>query len=200
MPKLTVQQKLIELHEKLDAIEQERDALKAKSSWWTNPAMIAALAGLLTAVGASVENMWARYQARLETKQDTSVERTTHKGVYKFLIQQQKESDEILTSYIKVVVGVLTPYQRRQVKDQIEELELPELDVVAVQSSPEITLQPIVLPSVAEADSSKKVAEEVKAPDNLFDAVQMQVKNRGIIDFSELKDRFSVRAKSHDKR
>lgn len=194
-------QKIIELHERLEKLDKERDELKSKVekqlTWWKNPAMLTALMGVLAGIGTTAENYWSRSQKDTENQEEDQVDQGTHRAAYKFLMKRQGEIEEVCSSYTSVIVNVLTPAQRRLVKAQAETLGLPELELASALVS-----HPPVAPVTAHIGaghtevevSTDAAADELPSePTDIFDAIRQRVKAKKEVDLDELGEQFHQR-------
>ena len=186
--KKTTAQKLVELHEKLNDLDKERDELKAKlskhSTWWKNPAMLTALTGLLALLATSAENCRQQRAQLVERTQESTINKTTHRTAYKFILDRQNEFEDKMQVYMEVMASTLSPVQRQQINRKLKELEMDQLS-----SAPALPVieELAIVPSVATA--------EIPEPSNLYDAIQMQVKDSGAVDLQQLEKSFAPRAK-----
>lgn len=200
---MTDQDKLIELHEKIEKLDKERDVLRAKldkqSTWYKNPAMITALLGVLGGSSLSLENMLSRSANEEASEKEDTVNLETHRHSYKYILKQQAELEEMCSSYTAIVVDALSATQRRHISAQIKVLGLPELDIDVPEARPPAPRPPRVellsggtteLMSGSDDDVEDSTGSE---PDNVFDAIRQQVEQGHTVNLDEVGKRFAPR-------
>lgn len=190
--------KLLALHEKLDAKDAELDQVKAelaelkqktavdaakRGKWdWLvkNPAMLAALTGILAGVGTTAENLWTRYldekedQARLEQKkQEEQVDDQSVGKLSELLVKRQDEVEEVCLAHAQAIVAAMPAHQRRRAERWLHDREY---EVIW-----ELTPDPPEPTPVSVATSSMVGAEQAapEKPSNVYEVIQQQVKSKG---------------------
>lgn len=190
--------KLVDLHEKLDAKDAELDQVKAelaelkqktavdaakRGKWdWLvkNPAMLAALTGILAGVGTTAENLWTRYldekedQARLEQKkQEEQVDDQSVGKLSELLVKRQDEVEEVCLAHAQAIVAAMPAHQRRRAERWLHDREY-EVIWELTPDPPE--------PTPASVATSSMVGAEQAAPEkpsNVYEVIQQQVKSKG---------------------
>lgn len=191
--------KIIELHEKLETIDRERDDLKRKLSkhttWYRNPAMLTALTGMLAGIGTTAENILTRYEEARQEKQQEQVDNKTNSAAIEFLLDRQDAVEETCMTYADAIMEAMPNYQRRKVEKFLEDTEGVEVEEAAddvgvgsigtagggtvaesVEAPQPAPVEVMVAPTEAEPASSKGV----------YDMIQEQVQTKGAPDFKEL--------------
>lgn len=149
---------LLELHKKIEKLDEERDALKEKlatqsAPWYKNPALVAALAGMLAGLGTTTENLWNRYQERVEKQaQEQTVEqketskKKTHGYVYRYMAKRQDEVEDACAAYAYAVMQTMPKPQKTRAERLLRDLGVDADGPTAIlrktrESMPEVAVE-----------------------------------------------------------
>lgn len=189
--------KIIELHEKLEKLDSERDELKRKvarqSTWYKNPAMLTALTGMLAGIGTTAENIASRWEDKQEAKQEEKVQTKTNSAIVEFLVERQDKVENTCMLYADAIMEAMPSYQRRKVDQYIsdngsEGVEVEDV-VELAPAPPEPAPSVMVAEKAAPPPKAKKKEKEERLPassDSLYEMVQRQVQVQESVDFKDL--------------
>lgn len=143
--------KLVELHEKYDAKDQEVDALRAeleelkrtdavkeakhgRMDWLLkNPAMFTAVVTAVMGGAAYAENLYDRIENRKsaavkeESKQAAEkLDDKTIEAVLELLLKKNSDTEELFLGYAEAIYGSLSTYQRRRIDRFLSENNIPQ--------------------------------------------------------------------------
>lgn len=189
--------KIIELHEKIEKLDSERDNLKVKLSkqttWYKNPAMITALTGMLAGIGTTAENIYSRWQKAQQRQKEEKIESKTNSAAIEFLLDRQDKVENTCIKYTNAIMEAMSLYQRRKVENYLEKHSSEEEPEVSVYERDRVQPREDATSFEETSDNSRASTaressqeEPIKANRDMYQVIQEQVQKKGSPDFKEL--------------